>query len=203
MDGPAAGGGVRGADRIKVKAANFKGLWLGAMSKPRKADDVVVRRAREDDAAAMADYMAALTAERLETITPREAPSVEDERDWVLQAGFAERGMILVAEAKGQVIGLLDFWGGERPDNRHAGYFGMSVAKAWRGRGVGRRMLQSVIEEARDWPGFCRIELECVVWNAPAIGLYESLGFKVEGRMVKAINLRGKPEDMLVMALTW
>ncbi len=173
------------------------------MSTPIKTDDVVLRRAREADAAAMADYMAALTAEHLETITPREAPSVEDERDWVLQAAFAERGLILLAEAGEAVIGILDFWGGERSDNRHAGSFGMSVAKAWRGRGVGRRMLQWVIDEAHGWPGFCRIELECVAWNAPAIGLYESLGFKTEGRMVKAINLRGKPEDMLVMALTW
>ena len=53
-------------------------------------------------------------------------------------------------------------------------------------------MLQWVIDEAHGWPGFCRIELECVAWNTNAIGLYESLGFKVEGRMVKAINLRGK-----------
>jgi RimJ/RimL family protein N-acetyltransferase len=173
------------------------------MSKQIKADKVVVRRAREADAAAMADYMAALTAERLETITPREAPSVEDERDWVLQAAFAERGMILLAEAGEEVIGILDFWGGERSDNRHAGSFGMSVARAWRGKGVGRRMLKWLIDEAHEWPGFCRIELECVAWNTNAIGLYESLGFKVEGTMVKAINLRGKPEDMLVMALTW
>jgi RimJ/RimL family protein N-acetyltransferase len=173
------------------------------MSKPLKIDEVVVRRAREADAEAMADYMAALMAERLETITQREAPSVEDERDWVLQAAFAERAMIMLAEIGGEVIGLLDFWTGERPDNRHSGHFGMSVAKAWRGRGLGRRMLQTIIDEARGWPGFCRIELECVAWNTAAIGLYESLGFVVEGRMVKAINLRGQPEDMLVMALTW
>ena len=39
--------------------------------------------------------------------------------------------------------------------------------------------------------------------NAPAIALYESLGFVLEGRMIKAVNLRGPPEDMLLMALTW
>ena len=105
------------------------------MSEPVKAEDVVLRRAREADAKAMADYMAALTAERLDTITPREAPSVEDERDWVLQAHFAERGLLLLAEVGDEVVGILDFWGGERPDNRHAGFFGMSVAKPWRGRG--------------------------------------------------------------------
>ena len=173
------------------------------MSIALKVDEVEVRFAREDDAAAMVDYMAALTAERLDTISQREAPDLEDERDWVLRAAFAERGFILLAVAGDAVVGMLDLWAGERPDNRHAGQFGMSVAKAWRRRGVGRRLLEAAIAEAREWPGFRRLQLECVAWNAPAIALYESLGFVLEARMTKAVNLRGAPEDMLLMALTW
>ena len=42
-------------------------------------------------------------------------------------------------------------------------------------------MLQWVIDEAHGWPGFCRIELECVAWNTNAIGLYESLGYQRAG----------------------
>jgi len=166
-------------------------------------DQVKVRRAREADAAALADYMAGLMAERLDTISQRETPSVPEERDWILRAITAERGLVLLAVADQAVVGALDLWAGERPDNRHAGRFGMSVARGWRGLGIGRRLLTRAIEEARAWPGFCRLDLECVAWNAPAIALYESLGFKIEARMAKAINLRGRPEDMLLMALTW
>jgi len=168
-----------------------------------KVEDVVVRRAREADAAALADYMAGLMAERLDTISRREIPTVLEERDWILRATMVERGMILLALAEDDVIGVLDLWAGEREDNRHAGRFGMSVARGWRGLGVGRRLLARAIDEARAWPGFCRLELECVAWNAPAIALYESLGFALEARMSKAINLRGTPEDMLLMALVW
>jgi RimJ/RimL family protein N-acetyltransferase len=167
------------------------------------ADQVKVRRAREADAAALTNYMAGLMGERLDTISQRETPSVPEEREWILRSKMAERGLILLAVVDEDVVGALDLWAGERPDNRHAGRFGMSVARAWRGRGVGRRLLIRALEEARAWPGFCRVELECVAWNAPAIALYESLGFKLEARMVKAINLRGRPEDMLMMALTW
>jgi RimJ/RimL family protein N-acetyltransferase len=169
----------------------------------REASQVKVRRAREADAAALCEYMAALMGERLDTISAREIPTVADERDWILHANTVDRGMIVIAVAGEAVIGALDLWAGERPDNRHAGRFGMSVARPWRGRGVGRKLLTRAIEEARGWPGFCRIDLECVAWNRPAIALYESLGFRTEARMEKAINLRGRPETMLLMALTW
>jgi RimJ/RimL family protein N-acetyltransferase len=47
------------------------------------------------------------------------------------------------------------------------------------------------------------LEIEVVPWNAPAIALYQSLGFIVEATKAKAINLRGRPEDLLLMAMVW
>jgi RimJ/RimL family protein N-acetyltransferase len=164
---------------------------------------VVIRRAREADAAAMVAYMTALTAERLDTISQHYPPGLEDEREWVLKAQLSERGVILLALDGGEVVGALDLWAGERPDDRHAGRLGMSVAKAWRRRGVGERLLRAAIDESYGWPGFCRIELEVAPWNTGAVALYERLGFLHEGRRIKALNLRGQPEDMLIMALTW
>jgi len=164
---------------------------------------IVVRPARVDDAEAMVGYLTALTDERLDTISLQTAPSLEDEREFVLRSQLSERILVLLAFAGETLVGMLDLSAGERPSDRHAGRFGMSVAKAWRGCGVGRKLLAAAIEETRGWPGFCRIELECAPWNAPAIALYESLGFELEARRRKALNLRGRPEDMLLMALTW
>ena len=167
------------------------------------ASIVKVRAAREADAEAMVAYMDALMAEGLDTVSQTAAPGLADERERLFKATLSGRALILIATAGDEVIGALDLWGGERADNRHAGWFGMSVAKPWRRRGVGRALLMAAIEETRGWPGFCRIELEVTAWNTAAIGLYEALGFRLEGRKVKAVNLRGRPEDMLVMALIW
>jgi len=167
------------------------------------AETTVIRPARTDDAEAMVAYMTALTAEGLDTISVRFPPSLEDEREFVLRSKVSERILILLAFSGDDLVGMLDLSAGQRPSDRHAGRFGMSVAKAWRGRGVGRKLLAAAIEETRGWPGFCRIELECAPWNTPAIALYESLGFVLEARRRKALNLRGLPEDMLLMALTW
>ena len=167
------------------------------------AETTVIRPARVDDAEAMVAYMTALTAEGLDTISVRFPPSLEDEREFVLRSKLSERILILLAFTGEELVGMLDLSAGQRPSDRHAGRFGMSVAKAWRGRGVGRKLLAAAIEETRGWPGFCRIELECAPWNEAAIGLYASLGFVLEARRRKALNLRGQPEDMLLMALTW
>jgi len=164
---------------------------------------IVIRPARLADAGGMVDYMAALIAERLDTISVRHCPTLEDEREWVLRTEISDRMLILLALHGDQIVGMLDLSAGERPDVRHTGRFGMSIAKRWRGRGVGHKLLAAAIAVAREWPGFCRIELECVAWNTAGIRLYESLGFVLEARKTKAVNLRGRPEDMLLMALTW
>ena len=164
---------------------------------------IVIRPARLFDAQSMVDYMDALIAERLDTISVRTCPSLEDEREWILRTEISERMLILLAMRGDTVIGMLDLSAGDRPDNRHTGRFGMSIAKRWRGRGIGRSLLSAAIVAAREWPGFCRIELECVAWNAAGVRLYKSLGFVIEARKTKAVNLRGRPEDMLLMALTW
>jgi len=167
------------------------------------AETILIRPARVDDAESMVGYMTALTNEALDTISVRMPPTLEDEREFVLRTKLSERVLILLAFAGEELVAILDLSAGPRPSDRHAGRFGMSVARAWRGKGVGRKLLSAAIEETKGWPGFCRIELECAPWNERAIALYEGLGFVLEGRRRKALNLRGRPEDMLLMALTW
>ncbi|MDB5451763.1 MAG: hypothetical protein JWO33_341 [Caulobacteraceae bacterium] len=169
----------------------------------RKLSDVIIRNASEQDADAMAAYMAALSAEELDTVTRRPPPSVDDERAFVRKAQGAERAFILLAFCGGELVGLLDLWARGAPEFRHCGHFGMSVAKEWRGKGVGRRLLNVALRDALAWEGFCRLELEVTPWNTPAIRLYESLGFKVEARKAKAANFRGSPEEVILMARTW
>jgi len=166
-------------------------------------DPIQVRAAVPGDEDRMAAFMRALCTEAPDTVTRRSPPSLQDQREFIERAGKAERAFILLALQGDEVIGLLDLWAGGKPETRHAASFGMSVVAERRNQGVGRRLLEAAIEQALIWEGFRRIELEVAAWNAPAIRLYERLGFNHEGRKVKAVSIRGEPEDTLIMARTW
>ncbi len=62
-----------------------------------------------------------------------------------------------------------------------AGLFGMWVAPSARGRGVGDRLVDAVVDWARA-TGYARVVLDVGDTNAPAIRLYESKGFEPTGR---------------------
>jgi ribosomal-protein-alanine N-acetyltransferase len=56
-----------------------------------------------------------------------------------------------------------------------------AVAPGWRGRGIGRQMMEQVAESARS-RGASRLFLEVREGNEAAIALYRSVGFRIEGR---------------------
>jgi RimJ/RimL family protein N-acetyltransferase len=168
-----------------------------------KQRHVTIRRSTKDDAVGMAAFLSALQAENLDTICRRDPPSENEVRALLDKVAADTRSFFLVATSDDEIVGLLDFWAGESSHSRHSAKFGVSVGKYWRGRGVAKELTEAAIREAKLWPHFCRIELECAAHNEGAIYLYESLGFVTEGRKRKSMDLGNGPEDMILMALVW
>ncbi len=166
------------------------------------ATDFIIRQASPNDAEVLSEYMNALADENLEQLSGLR-PSPEEERSFLRKASENGRAFVLIALAGASVIGMLDLWSGEKLYNRHTALLGMSVLAPYRRKGIGRKLVQSAIDETRKWPGFCRTELHVTPWNEPAIRLYESAGFLREGTMRKAANLRGRTTDLILMSLVW
>jgi ribosomal protein S18 acetylase RimI-like enzyme len=76
----------------------------------------------------------------------------------------------------------------------------MGVVPEYRGRGVGRALVEATLPAARS-KGLARIDLEVRADNAAAIGLYRAVGFKVEGVKRDALRLDDGRFDLVVMAL--
>ncbi len=174
---------------------------------PQSPEGISIRRIGPADAAATAAYMSALRGEvaagTLDTLPWRKPPDTDQQGEFLRRLAVNPHAVMMAAFSGQTVVGLIDIVGGQNDFDRHQGTLGISVAPEWRGRGIGRALMEAAIAEARSWPDFCRIELIVVTWNTGAIALYETLGFKMEGRKRKAINLRGRPEDEFVMALVW
>jgi len=82
----------------------------------------------------------------------------------------------------------------------HTGKIGMGVRIDYRGKGLGRQLLQTCIDHGWN-AGLTRLELEVFASNSRALALYEKLGFVKEGVKHKARIIDGKHEDIVMMAL--
>ena len=76
--------------------------------------------------------------------------------------------------------------------------FSIYVERAWRGRGVGRAMLEALIELARTH-GFHKLVLSAFPFNAGGGALYEKLGFRTVGVYREQGLLDGKWVDTIIM----
>ena len=101
-------------------------------------------------------------------------------RSWV--AGAVEKGEIavLVAEAGGLIVGYVLF--GERKSPLKSPYrrgviHDLYVRPGWRGKGIGRRLLEGALDRMRAW-GLDMATISVATTNQVAIELYRRLGFK-------------------------
>jgi RimJ/RimL family protein N-acetyltransferase len=111
----------------------------------------------------------------------------------------AAGGVQFVAEEAGELIGWCDIMPHPFEGMEHAGRLGMGVRKDHRSRGVGRELLSIAIQKAFGGK-MERVELEVFASNLPAITLYESVGFVLEGRKIGARRLDGATDDLLLYA---
>lgn len=158
---------------------------------------LVIREAIESDAESLIDYAARLFSEELPGLWRRPLPSLEDERAFI--AGYsASNSTLVVAEHDGRIVGLAGLLGKSLKQESHVGSIGVSVDRHWRGRGIGTRLLEHLI----DWApahGITRIEIEAFANNPRAAALYERLGFEREGIRRGAVVVDGEYVDIICL----
>jgi RimJ/RimL family protein N-acetyltransferase len=127
-----------------------------------------------------------------------EAPPMESTREFVLK-NIAVRNPQMVALKKDEVVGWCDVRREHFPAHAHCGTLGMGILPAFRGKGIGRRLMQATLEAAHI-EGFVRVELTAHADNLRAIALYEKLGFAHEGLTRDSVCIDGRFVDSVVMA---
>jgi ribosomal protein S18 acetylase RimI-like enzyme len=153
-----------------------------------------VRKARPEDEPRLKDIDAATWTAG---VSPPPPPSVD-------AAFFGERitpAYVLVAET-GQVIAGYAALGPSRPLASRSHVLeirGRAVHPARQRCGVGRRLVEACIEQARS-RGARKLSLRVLGGNVAARRLYESCGFTVEGVLREEFFLGGRYVDDVLMA---
>ncbi len=157
----------------------------------------VVRPARPDDAEPFAAIVAAVAAEG-DTILMEAPVDVAAFSLRVRQTIRDPDHVLLLLVDENDVVGCL----GLHPTSAEGvSTLGMAVLEGSRGRGGGSALLDAALEEARG-RRIHKVELEVFAENAPAIGLYASRGFAVEGvRREHHLRRDGRRRSTLLMAL--
>ncbi len=88
----------------------------------------------------------------------------------------------------------------DSPQNRHEGVFGVMVRTEWQGMGIGRKLIDKVIDLADNHLNLKRVELVVFADNNDAIRLYESYGFEREALLRANMIRSGSFCDSLIMA---
>ena len=151
---------------------------------------IEVRRSTDDDRRALAELFVAIAEER-DGIAAE--PPLDVER---MAARLGPDRNTLVATVDGVPVGMLHV-----DDAFGHGELGMSVAREWRGRGVGTALMEVAIREARE-RGLHKLSLGVFPHNAAGIALYRKFGFVEEGLRKEHIRRRsGEHWDLLEMGL--
>jgi RimJ/RimL family protein N-acetyltransferase len=107
----------------------------------------------------------------------------------------------LVPVVEGRIAGMVNFIAGQRRRNSHQGKLGISILPQFQGRGVGRALMQTLMNWLADHPKVETVRLEVHARNEIAIKMYKSFGFHEEGREVRGVKFSdGTYDDTIVMA---
>jgi RimJ/RimL family protein N-acetyltransferase len=161
-------------------------------------DEIVIRPITLADVPGFNACVGVVARER-RWIMITEPPPIESTQRFV--AGNLDAGSPhLVALDDDRVIGWCDIRPHAFEGFRHCGELGMGLLPGYRGRGLGRRLVEDVLQ--RSWTfGLSRIELEAYASNVAGIALYQSTGFVREGLKRRARFLDGTWDDIVVMAI--
>jgi len=158
--------------------------------------DINIRKAEPSDAEAIWKcYTAPLVVRNTLQLPYR---SLESVRELLTKRGDGQ--YTLVAVAGGEVVGVIGLHTSSRPRVNHRGEIGMMAPDDWQGKGVGKAMMQAVIDLADKWLNLARIELTVFTDNEGAIALYRKFGFEIEGELRKYAFRDGEFVDAYAMA---
>ncbi len=159
---------------------------------------VEIDRMTSADREALVQFVATLSPQDL-LFVPRDLghPKVLDAWMRALDAGEVES---LVARDGGAMVGCTAIVSDELSWSRHVGELRVLVGPAWRGRGLGRVLIQECFAGALE-RGLKKLVAQMTVDQRAAIAVFEQLGFRAEALLARHVADRdGRVHDLVLLS---
>lgn len=154
--------------------------------------EVTVRLPEDDDARALIDLKIAYI-KNTSTLpwTVAEYPNdIENELKIIESYRSSSNSILLLAEYEGELIGNIDISDSKRIKMAHTAVLGMGIKENWRNQGLGKALIISAIDWARNNAKLEIIWLDVYASNELGYNLYKNMGFEVSG-IIKDFFIEG------------
>lgn len=152
----------------------------------RRGGSVELRSPTSNDAAAMLAFRRTLLHESSDNLNHfangADHVTEAEQTEFLRQMADSPKAFIVSAFVDGAIAGNLGIHLEMAPRLAHVASIGMGVLQAYHGCGIGRALMQEAIRVAPT-VGLWNLKLTVRTFNAPAIALYESCGFRRVGTL--------------------
>lgn len=156
-----------------------------------KEESINIRGIREEDGEAYLIMLKQIDSETKNMMyEPGERKTTLIEMKRYIVDMLENNSFIAVAENEGTLVGFIAAERGFANRIKHSVYIFMGVLAEYRGQGIGKRLFGE-FEKWATKNKIVRAELTVMTHNKNALGLYESMGFQIEGEKPKSMKVDG------------
>ncbi len=170
--------------------------------KTKKGKDIIIRHLEKDDLNELWRYINEISQEKTYIRFQGEETTLQEEKKYVesfLKKVENVEGVKLLVFHDNKLVGVADIYLQEKTSH-HVGTFGITIAKDYRGEGIGKLLMNLTIEEGKKlMPNLKIIQLAVFSNNGIACSMYERLGFTRFGMLPKGTLHKGQYVDHIYM----
>lgn len=162
---------------------------------------IILRTAKLKDAAQFRKLVYDISCEKIYSmVEPDEfTETIWSNKNRIREHKRANGKLFIAAEYRNKIIGLIRLNNYDLRKSSHIGILTIYINKKWRGKGIGKSLMNELIEWASENPVIEKIVLRVFSTNTNAIKLYRKAGFRQEGRFRKDLKIMGKYADSISM----
>lgn len=170
--------------------------------KLKNGDKIIIRDIIPDDAEKMLEYLKIIGGETpFLTFGEEGLPiTIEKEREIIKQNNEDKNSYFLCVDKDGEIVASVNVRWPSKKRLKHSAEFGISVKKKYWRMGIGKLLLEEIINICRE-NGIRKLNLKVIEGNERAMSLYKSFGFVIEGKITREQLIDGEFQDAHCMGL--